>query len=189
MRLEDLLAHPTVHAALTNVTSDQHHIRPSSIEIANTTLSVSPLPGGPGVWDIAMPFDAQVVSFSLRSNKTVEMAGAKAGVTGIATRSPIEATTASLGGHGSLGSTSYNAIYSKVGSALNLSHKVFSAAGDYIALTNAYLTLTGPSTRVLRTEWTNYACWQSAARTPNTSSAAWGCTFASFTAIWLRVAT
>jgi len=157
MRLSDWLEHPTAHAALSNIGVSQHHLRPSSIEVVNTTLSISPPPGDPGEWDISVPFDAQCVVFSFRSIHTTESAGGKAGVYGIANRSSIEASTVSLGGHGTLGSTSYNAVYSKAGAALNLSHKVFDSTGNYIALTNAYLTLTGPSTRVLRTVWTNYS--------------------------------
>jgi len=157
MRLIDWLEHPTAHAVLSNVGVDDHHIRPSSVEVSNTTLSVVPVPWGPGQWDIAVPLDAECAIFSFRSIHTTETAGAKAGVYGIANRSSIEASTASLGGHGTLGSTSYNAIYSKAAAALNLSHKVFDSTGGYIALVNAYLTLTGPSTRVLRTEWSNYS--------------------------------
>jgi hypothetical protein len=92
----------------------------------------------------------------LRSNHNTDLSGAKAGVTGIATRSQFEAATCSLGGHGTLASTSYNAMYSKKASAMYLSHKVFSSTGDGIALTEAYLyeTVSG-TTRVLRTIWTN----------------------------------
>jgi hypothetical protein len=166
MRLQDALAHPRIHAALTNVGVSQHHLRPQNVEVLNITQAMYPVPFGPNVWDIAMPFDAQVVVFSLRSLHTTELGGAKSGVYGIANRSPIQASTVSIGGEGSIGSTSYNAIYSKVSGALNLSHKVFGATGANVSLTNTYLELTGPTTRVLRTWWENYSagldtlkCW------------------------------
>jgi hypothetical protein len=166
MRLEDELRHAIDHSVYSNIGVDDHHIKPSNIEVANTTLSVSPLPGGPNAWDISVPFDTKAVLFQFRSNRTIELAGAKAGLVGIATRSSLQATTASIGGDVLITTTAYAAIYSKVASALNLSHKVFSSAGDSISLTDAYLTLTGPSTRVLRLYWTNYSasfktlnCW------------------------------
>jgi hypothetical protein len=167
MRLDDALRHPTTHAALTDVTPDQHHDRPANTEVSNTSLAIAPLPGGPGVWDIAVPVDARVVMFSLRSNRTITPeGGGKAGVLGIATRSQSEASTASLGGHSIFTEASYNAIFTKVAGAMVLSHKVFSSTGIDVALTDAYLVLTAPDTRVLRTTWTNYGaavatlnCW------------------------------
>jgi hypothetical protein len=167
MRLRGHREHPGEHAALTGVGVDQHHGRPSNAEVSNTTLTVDPLPGGPGVWDIPVPLDARVVKFSLRSGHTCSEGGGKAGVHGVATRSQLEATTFSLGGHGTIATSAYNACYSKRASAMNLSHKVFSAADtESLALTEAYLTLTGPTTRVLRLVWTNYGttvdtlnCW------------------------------
>lgn len=166
MRLEDELRHAIDHSVYANIGIDDHHIKPSNIEIANTTLTVYPLPAGPYDLDISVPEDTKAVLFQLRSNRTIELANAKAGVVGIATRSSLQATTASMGGDVSITTTAYAAIYSKVASALNLSHKIFSSAGDDIALTDAYLTLTGPSTRVLRLSWTNYGasiktlnCW------------------------------
>jgi hypothetical protein len=166
MRLQSSVKHPTDHDGLTNVSEDQHHDRPENIEVSNTSLSVYPLPGGPNDWDINVPLNARVVKFSFRSIRTSGEGGGKSGVTGIATRSSLEATVFSLGGHGSVALTSYNACYSKKASALNLSHKVFSSAGDDIVLTEAYLTLISGSQRVLRTTWTNYGasiktlnCW------------------------------
>jgi hypothetical protein len=167
MRLTKHTEHPNEHAALTDVGVDQHHDRPSNIEVSNTSLTVDPLPGGPGVWDIPVPLDARVVKFSLRSNHACSEGGGMAGVHGVATRSQLEATTFSLGGHATITTTAYNASYSKKASAANLSHKVFSAAAtESLALTEAYLTLTGPMTRVLRLVWTNYGvvvdtlnCW------------------------------
>jgi len=158
--------HPLLHADLENIGVDQHHDQPENIEVSNTTLSVAPLPGDPGEWDITVPFEANVVMFSLRGIKTVAEGGAKSGVIGIATRSQLEASTVSVGGHGSITSGAYNAHYSKKAAAQNLSHKVFDSAGNYISLTNAYLYATGASTRVLRLVWTNYGasyktlnCW------------------------------
>jgi len=156
MRLQDYLEHPLVHSSFA-VTIDQHHIKPSVVQATNTVLSVSPLPGGPGVWDIALPFDAQAVIFNLRSNRTVAEASGKAGVTGVASRLITKTSCASLGGHMDLsGYGSYNCIYSKPGGSTQLSHKVFASDGTDIALTDAWINLTGPTTRVLRTYWTNY---------------------------------
>lgn len=166
MRLRDPLRHAAEHDALTNVGADQHHDQPENIEVSNTTQTIDPLPGGPGVWDISVPLDARVAKFSFRSNHTVAEGGAKAGVHGIATRSSLETTTFSLGGHGTMTTTAYNACYSKKAAAMNLSHKVFSSGGDDIVLTDAYLYLVSASVRVLRTTWTNYGgsvytlnCW------------------------------
>lgn len=166
MRLFDPLNHPLEHSVLTNVLEDQHHDRPENIEVANTTLQVYPLPSGPYVWDIAVPLNARVAKFSFRSNRSIAEGGGKAGVHGIATRSILETTTFSLGGNTSLTITAYNACYSKKASAMNLSHKVFSSGGNYICLTDAYLTLISGTERVLRTTWTNYGaaiytlnCW------------------------------
>lgn len=157
MRLEDTLRHPTLHSALSNVTADQHHLTPGNIQTSNTTLSVAPLPFGPGQWDVSIPYDAQAIVFSLRSNRTIELANAKSGVTGIATRSSLEAATAGLGGHGLIVTTAYAHTYAKAGGALYLSAKIFDSTGSDIALTDAYLTATGPSARVFRTTWTNFA--------------------------------
>jgi hypothetical protein len=166
MRLFSPLGHPTDHAGLSNVGIDQHHDQPENIEVVNTSLVVPPLPGDPKEWDIAVPLNAQVVKFSFRSNRTIAEGSAKAGVHGIATRSSLETTTFSLGGNSSTSITAYNAAYSKRAAAINLSHKIFSSTGDYIALTDAYLTLISASVRVFRTVWTNYGasnytlnCW------------------------------
>jgi hypothetical protein len=156
-RLEDLLRHPTVHAALTNVQPDQHHDPPSTLEVSNTTLVVQPLPGGPGQWDISVPETTQAAIFSLRSNRTIELSSGKSGITGIATRSSLAAATAGLGGHATISTTAYAHTYAKAGGALYLSAKIFDSAGANIALADCYLTLTGPSTRVLRTTWTNFS--------------------------------
>lgn len=157
MRLSEAHLKSLSHLGLANVTPNQHHFQPQVVSANNTTLSVPPLPGGPAIWDVVVPFDAQAVIFSLRSPWVTEAAGGNAGVTGVATRSSLDTTTASLGGDGTLSSTSYNAIYTKAAGALNLSHKVFNAgAGNTVALTEASLVQTGPSTRVFRTQWTNY---------------------------------
>jgi hypothetical protein len=156
MRPEGILEHPTIHSALTNVLADQHHKTPSGLSVVNTTLSVSPLPGGPGQWDISIPEETIAIRFAFRSVHTTEPGGT-AGLVGIATRSQLEAATASLGGHGTPSTAAYAATYAKAAAALYLSHKIWSNAGLDIALTDAYLTLTGPSTRVFRTTWTNFA--------------------------------
>lgn len=157
MRPDDLLRHPTIHTALSNVSADQHHEAPSNLEVSNTSLSVAPLPFGPGQWDVSVPEDTQAIVFSLRSNKSIELANGKSGVVGVATRSSLEAATAGLGGHGVITTTAYAHTYAKAAAALYLSAKIFSSTGVEIALTDAYLTLTGPSTRVFRTTWTNWA--------------------------------
>lgn len=157
MRLDNWLEHPIVHSALTNVLPDQHHLRPSNLSVSNTSLLVYPLPAGPYDWDISVPYDTIAAVLTLRSANQTEQAGGQAGVVVIATRSSLDASSISLGGHGNLGSTAYNAIYSKASAALNLSHKVFSTTGGDISLTDCYLNATGPSTRVLRTSWTNYS--------------------------------
>jgi len=157
MRVEDYLEHPTLHSALSNVTADQHHAQPSVMSVSNTTLTVYPLPGGPNDWDISVPYDTIAAVVALRSAHLTEQSGGMAGVLVVVTRSSLEASSFSLGGHGILVSAAYNAIYSKAAAALNLSHKVFSSGGADLALTEAYLTATGPSTRVLRLTWTNYS--------------------------------
>lgn len=157
MRLEEHLQHPVLHSALTNIGTEDHHDRPSPLSISNTSLVVYPLPGGPNDWDISVPLSTIGAIVSLRSAHLTEQSGGMAGVIVVVTRSSLEASSFSLGGHGILVSGAYNAIYSKAAAALNLSHKVFSSGGADIALTEAYLTLTGPSTRVLRLTWTNYS--------------------------------
>lgn len=156
MRLPDCIEHPLAHSAYA-ILADQHHIKPTSVQIANTTLSVSPLPGGPGVWDIALPFDAQAVIFSLRSNRTIAEASGKSGLVGVASRLITKTSCASIGGHADLaGYGAYSCVYSKAGGSVQLSHKIFASDGTDIALTDAWINLTGPTTRVLRTYWTNY---------------------------------
>jgi len=162
MRLVDPLEHALDHAGYAaSLTVDQHHIKPSNIQVVNTTLVISPLPGGPGQWDIALPFEALAVMFSFRSEHIVAEGGGMAGVTGVARRDSAyntRTTVASLGGHAqTVGYGSYNCIYSKAASSLHLSHKVFSSGGADIALTDAWIETTGPTTRVLRTWWTNFS--------------------------------
>lgn len=156
MRLQDFLRHPLIHSAFTNVGVDDHHDRPENIEVGNTSLVCSPAPGGPNDWDVSVPLEASVILFHFRGVVTTAEGGGKCGVIGVATRSSLEASTVSFGGHASIASGSYNAIYSKKAAAMNLSDKVFSSVGNNIALQEAYLTLTGPSTRVFRTTWQNY---------------------------------
>jgi len=158
MRLNQPLRHLLSHSAYTNIGVDDHHDRPINIQVSNTVQVIQPLPGGPGVWDISVTLEASVVMFSFRSAHDCEPgAGGKAGVVGIATRNQLDAAAITLGGHGLPATTAYHAAYAKRAAALNLSDKIFSVGGDDIVLTDAYLTLTGPTTRVLRTTWTNYS--------------------------------
>lgn len=156
MRLSNF--NPELHRMLSNVLPDQHHLEPYNIEVSNTVLSVSPLPGGPGVWDISIPFDTHVIKFAFRSNWTCAEGSGKAGVVGFTTRNGMtEATAISTGGNSTIARSAYNAVYSKAGNAMNLSHKVFdSILGSYICLTDTYLVLIDANTRVLRTTWTNF---------------------------------
>ena len=158
MRIIEALRHPTAHTSLTNVTVDQHHDQPENIAVSNTSQLIDPLPGGPGIWDIAVPLNANVVTFNFRSIKIVEEGGAKAGVTGIANRNILQPATFS---HDGVQAEEHRgAFYAKTGGALNLSHKVFSSLGDDIALSDMYMLLTSSTTRVLRTYWTNYGVAQ-----------------------------
>ena len=155
MRLEDYLEHPVLHSAFTNVLPDDHHRRPGTLTILNNTQVIPPLPGGPGVWDTSVPYDTIAATVSLRSAHQTEQAGGMAGVILVVTRSSLEASSMSLGGHGTLSSASFNAIYAKSAAAMYLSHKIFSTAGRDILLREAHLPATGPATRVLRLEWEN----------------------------------
>lgn len=154
MRLIDDLMHLPDHNSLENMGIDSHHDQPENIEIFNTTLQVYPLPGGPGVWDINLTDEAEVVMFTFRSNHDTWQAGAKAGVIGVASENQLRTTTMTWGGHGTKITTSYNMVYSKAAAALNLSDKIFSTAGDLISLTECYIRAGSP--KQLRTEWTNY---------------------------------
>jgi len=153
------------HDGAANVGVDDHHIRPSNIEDSNTTLSVAPLPGGPGTWDIAIPFDAVAVKATLRGPITTQPGGpGKVGVILICSRDFLEGSTVAFGSP--TGSSNYGALYSQAGGALYLSDKFFSNTYGEIALSNARIVQTGPSTRVLRLEFTNFAagyrtlqCW------------------------------
>lgn len=157
MRLDDFLRHPKAHTALVDVGIDDHHDQPEVIEESNTVLSVEPLPGGPGVWDIAVPLEASVVLFAFRAAKATGPASVgHAGCAGCATRNSYEAASVSIADWSQFPIHQVQAFYAKRASALNLSHKVFTSSGQYVSLSDAYLTLTGPSTRVFRTLWTNY---------------------------------
>lgn len=155
MRLQDFLSHPLVHAALENVGPDQHHLRPATIEVANTTQQVYPLPGDPAQWDIPLPDKAHAAMFSLYGPKIIAEGTAKPGVCGVANEDYNGATVVSMGGWTDKITTAYNAVYSRPGGAINLSHKIFTSAGQYISLTLAYVVTT-PSGKVLRLEFTNY---------------------------------
>ncbi len=155
MKLDDSLKTARVHSVMDNVGADDHHDAPENIEVSNTTQTIDPLPGGPGVWDISLPDEASLVMFTFRSVRTVQTAGAKGGTHGIATDGQLEPSTATLGGHATIASTGYNMIYSSPGGDFNLSDKIFSSTGLYIAMTGCYIT-GGAGSRVLRTTWTNY---------------------------------
>jgi len=158
MRLPDPLLHALAHAAYSGVTVDQHHLKPVSVQASNTSLVVPPLPGGPSFWDISVPFAAQAVVFHFASVRYLTDGNGKAGVTGIAnTQQFLAAAAVSIGGKATfMGYGSYSAVYTKASGALQLSDKTFDSTGDFIALTDAWLVATGPSTKVLRTQWTNY---------------------------------
>lgn len=155
MRPQDPLYKPGDHSGLSNVSSDQHHPKPTSISFSDTTTSVPPLPGGPAAVDVAVPYDTEAVIFSLRAPHQTEMAGASAGVTGVADRVSLNTSAVSVGGHGVLTTASYNAVYSKASGAINLSHKVFDSALS-VALTDAYLVDLGGGSRVFRMYFVNY---------------------------------
>jgi hypothetical protein len=103
-----------------------------------------------------MPYDAQAVMFSLQGGTPIAEGNARPGVIGVASRDSDGASTVSVGGPTSTAITAYCAAYSRPGGAANLSHKIFTTSGWYVSLTNAYLVAIGPSTRVLRLEFTNY---------------------------------
>lgn len=151
------LRHVFRHAALTGVDVDQHHLRPSNIPISNTALSVEPLPGGPGIWDVSVPFDAHLAILNLASGWIANDVGGKRGGRWMVTRVQyLEATGLSMGGPTAWQSGSYPGIFSKVASSLDLSHRIYTTAGQFVALTDAYLAATGSTTRVLRMTFTNY---------------------------------
>ena len=157
MRLEGLSEMARVHAALINVGVGDHHDQPSHIVVSNNSLSVSPLPGGPGVWDIAVPYNARAVKFSFRGPHVVVTSDVRAGCHGVASRNQLETSTVSMGGWTTMSATNKVAFYSKKAATMNLSHKVFTVAGQHISLTDAWLYETVPGvTRVFRTQWTNY---------------------------------
>lgn len=153
----DPLLHVLKHVAATDIGPDQHHIRPSNISISNTTQSITPLPGGPDDWDVAVPFDAMVARLVLRADWQTNDQGGEAGGHWIVTRTAyLDATGFSQGGPSGWQSGGYFGCFAKPAASLDLSHKVYTPSGPYIALTDAYLAQTGPSTRVLRMSWTNY---------------------------------
>jgi hypothetical protein len=155
MRLQSLLEITIDHEDYINVGDDDHHDAPEHLETSNTSLSVPGLLVGPVNWDISVPDWVTVAAITLRSNNTTGLGGGKGGALVIATSNQFAATGMTLGGHGSIGTTSYNMIYSKAASAINLTDKMFSSAGLDVALSQAYLT-GGAGSRVLRLEWTNY---------------------------------
>ena len=155
-RTSNPLKHPTQHAALTNVTSEQHHMLPENIPVSNTTQSIPPLPGGPGQWDIPIPFETTMAKLALRSPWQTDDKGGKGGVHALVSDvAYLEATSFSQGGPSSWQSGGYFGVFAKPAASLDLSQRIFDSTGK-IALTDAYITTTGPSTKVLRTTWTNY---------------------------------
>jgi hypothetical protein len=92
--------------------------------------------------------------FNFRSALTIALGGGKGGVTGIACEYSTKASVASFSG--AFPASQYNAIYAKPAASANLSHKQFSAAGDYIALSDIHLYAISGTEKVLRTVWTNY---------------------------------
>lgn len=159
MRPQLSLFRPAAHSVLTNVTADQHHNQPVNVEFSDTTSTVEPLPGGPRIIDIEVPSETNIVMFNLRSLHTVAFASGKAGAIGIATDNTIEASCMSVGGHASLASTSYNAVYTKPSGASLLTHKVFDQSNNMtVALSDAHLVTSG-SGRYLRLAFTNYGAF------------------------------
>ena len=151
------MLHVSKHAAATNVSEDQHHLRPSNISISNTTQSIEPAPGGPGIWDVSVPFDANVAVLTLRANWPTNDQGGHGGGTWRVTRTAyLEASGFSHWGPSSWQNGGYFGFFCKPANSIDLSHKVFTASGAYVALRDAYLAQTGPSTRVLRMSWFNY---------------------------------
>jgi hypothetical protein len=151
------LRHIFKHSAATNVQPDQHHLCPSTIPIQNTTQSVSPLPGGPGIWDVAVPLNTKYVSLELVSGLQSNDAGGKRGGRWIATRTAwLEATGMSFGGPTNWRSGSYVGAFTKITGGTDVSHRIWTTSGSYIALSDVYLPLTSPTTRVLRMVFTNY---------------------------------
>lgn len=155
MKLDDPLMLIPDHDSLINVGIDDHHDQPETIEISNTSQTIFPLPGDPGIWLIDLTNKATMVMYTFRSNHNVWLAGAKAGVIGIATTNRFRSTAMTWGGHGTGASTAYNMVYSKAASALNLSDKIFASTGADIALLECYI-IPGTPAR-LHTEWINYS--------------------------------
>lgn len=161
MRLFDSLHHPIDHRMYEEQTASDHHIAPQRFAVSNTTLVVDPLPGGPGVWDISIAYDASMVMFRFRGPHRTEQGLSRAGVVGLATRNQLGASSMSVGGWKQIPIASDYAVYTKPAGAINLSHKVFTASAEAICLTDAWIYETVPgTTRVFRTYWTNYGVAQ-----------------------------
>lgn len=151
------IRHVFKHAALTNVQSDQHHLPPEGIPIQNTTQSVPPLPGGPGYWQISVPFDTNYAGVSLVSGWQSNDVGGKRGGRWLVTRNQWQdATGMSWGGSTAWRNSCYVGMFSRVAGSLEVSHRIWTLSGLYISLTDAVITQTGPSSRVLQLEFTNY---------------------------------
>jgi len=157
MLAQSPIRHVFKHSAATNILPEQHHLRPSIIPISNVVQQIEPLPGGPGVWDVAVPFDANIATIDLVSGWQANDVGGQRGGHWTATRTAwLEATGISFGGPTNWRNGSYVGVFSKVANALDISHRIWTTSGQYVALTDAYLYQTGPSTRVCRMVFTNY---------------------------------
>lgn len=153
----DPLLHAFKHSVATNITIDQHHLRPSNISISNTTQAIEPLPGGPGEWDVPVPFDAKVARLTLRADWQTNDQGGEGGGHWVVTRTAyLDATGFDYAGPVGWQSGAYISCFAKPAASLDLSHRIYTASGPYVALTDAYLAQTGATTRVLRMSFTNY---------------------------------
>jgi len=146
------LQHAIDHDLYSDIGVDDHHDRPSAFHVSNTTLNVPPLPGGPAVWDISVPTNAKVVQFLFQGPKVVAPQSGKAGAGAIAYDAGYRATGQGIGAWTSMATTNYTSIWSLMVSSF-IGYKVFTASGEYVGLSNAYLLTSGG--RWLRTEWTN----------------------------------
>jgi len=156
-RAKDHLVHVLKHSAATGIGIDDHHRRPSNLSIANTSLAIEPLPGGPTQWDVAVPFDTKVAILALRSAwQTSDVGGAGGGCWIVTRTAYLDASGYTHGGPSSWQSGGYFGFNAKPGTSLDLSARIFTSSGQYVALTDAYLAQTGPSARVLRMSFTNY---------------------------------
>lgn len=156
MRTHGVLEHALDHSVYSNIGGDDHHDAPEGISAVNTSLVVPGIFVGGVNWDISIPDEANVAKVFMRSNKTIQNGGAKAGAIILASDTQFAATGFTWGGYTTIGITAINMVYSKAASAANLTDKIFSSTGADIAVTQAFIT-GSPGSRVLRIEFTNYA--------------------------------